>query len=36
MYRYHGAGLGVREGVMVVHELISVCSGDGLDPLAFL
>ena len=31
MHRYHGAGLGIRKGVMVVHELISAGCGDGLE-----
>ena len=31
LHRYHGAGLGVSEGVMVVHEVIAAGCGDGLE-----
>ena len=31
LHRYHGAGLGIRKGVMVVHEVISTGCGDGLE-----
>ena len=31
LHRYHGAGLGIRKGVMVVHEVISAGCCDGLE-----
>ena len=30
LHRYHSAGLCIRKGVMVVHEVISAGCGDGL------
>ena len=30
LHRYHSTGLGIRKGVMVVHEVISAGCGDGL------
>ena len=31
LHRYHSAGLGIRKGVMVVHEVISAGCCDGLE-----
>ena len=31
LHRYHSAGLCIRKGVMVVHEVISAGCGDGLE-----
>ena len=31
LHRYHGAGLCIRKGVMVVHELISASCRNGLE-----
>ena len=31
LHRYHSAGLGIRKGVMVVHEVISAGCRDGLE-----
>ena len=31
LHRYHGTGLCIREGVMVVHEVISAGCRDGLE-----
>ena len=31
LHRYYGAGLCIRKGVMVVHEIISAGCGDGLE-----
>ena len=33
LHRYHSAGLGIRKGMMVVHEVISAGCRDGLEPM---